>query len=460
MSYDLVVIGGGPAGMAAAVTAKKQGLERVLLVDRQPALGGILPQCIHDGFGKARVTGPEYAWDWQRQVKQAGVFCLLETTVLSVERQGKLYAVRLTGAKTGLTSIFTPSVVFATGCRERTLGQLRIPGTRPAGIFPAGAAQAMLNQQNLLPGKSAVILGLGNIGLILARWLTWEGARVKLMVGAAPSGLMRHYVQCVRDWNIPLLQGYTVCATHGYKRLKGVSVAPLDETGAPVLAQKRYIPCDTLLVAAGLIPEQTLFAGSGAALLEEGSAGELAGGTGLFACGNAVRVYDTVEQVKAWGVRAGRLAARFVLGQTDRLPPVPRFPPERQASAEALECLLQKKDVICILCPRGCQLRKTADGIWQGGGCRRGEGFAAQEERCPRRICTTTVRLLKGALPLLPVKTSLPVPKEQLPAVLKACRTLRVTAPVACGSVLASRIGGTEADLIATGDGRRKEDTE
>lgn len=449
---DLVVVGGGPCGMAAAAAARGAGLSRVLLLEQGDTLGGVLPQCIHDGFGPEQQTGPEYALDLRDQVARAGVIVETKTTALHVSGRGP-YTLWAAGPHLGAKQIPTRSILFATGCKERTRGQLRIPGARPAGVFTAGAAQWMMNVQNMLPGKSVLILGLGNIGLIMARRLTLEGVKVKGIVGERASGLMRNYVQCVKDWSIPVYWGHTICSIHGRRRLRGVTIAPLNSAGQMDLGKKQYLPCDTLLVAAGLIPEQALFAGREDVAYLDGSTAIQNSGA-LFACGNAVRVYDTVEEVTAWGAYAGQVAARRLLGAADAPQPLPPVGVEARKLQEADLLSLQEEDTLfCLLCPKGCRLQFGADGSLKGNGCAAGARFAEEERRAPRRMVTATVRLLGGAQPLLPVKTSVPVPKEKALEVARVCKRLKVQAPITRGTVLIPRVGGTAADLLAASDG-------
>lgn len=471
--YDVIVVGGGPGGMAAAAAAKTAGLSQVLLLERSSFLGGVLPQCIHDGFGRGRdgsfYTGPEYAEIWRKKVKETGVSVLTDTFALQIGGADP-YELKITGTHMGCTVLKTRSLILATGCRERTLGQLRVPGSRPAGIYTAGAAQYMMNCGNFLPGKSVVILGSGDIGLIMARRLTLEGAGIKMILGQYASGLIRNYVQCVKDFDIPVRFGCTVVKTHGYQRLKGVTVAPLDGKNKPVLAEKQYVPCDTLLVAVGLIPETELWKTKDLTL--SGTGGIPASGQietpqpGIFACGNVVRIYDSVEDVTHMGQRAGAAAARWV---RDRYGGGPVCLQERAGAVSSVSSLGRKitpedvdllfrpsdseggRTVFCIHCPRGCKISVRPRSV-SGAGCGKGEEYAKSELVSPKRVVTTTVPLTGGRLPLLSVRTDRPVEKDGIFNVVKACNKLSAAVPVQTGQILQENIGGTGANLIATAD--------
>lgn len=462
-TYELLVVGGGPAGMACACEAAACGVSPILLAERSEYLGGVLPQCIHDGFGVTEfgrsMTGPEYAACWEKRLRAKDVEIRTNASVLSVEGAPP-FTVRLTDPAHGLTAVRAKSVVFATGCRERTLGQLRIPGSRPAGIYTAGAAQYMMNVQNYLPGKSAVILGSGDIGLIMARRLTLEGVKVRLILGEKASGLVRNYIGCVRDFGLPICFGYTVVSVHGYGRLKGVTIAP---AGGQAAGQRRYIPCDTLLVAAGLIPEAGLWEGHGQPLGASGGipadAGMATPRAGLFACGNVVRVYDTADEVSHCGRLAGRAAAQW-LGKR-----VPRADTEAKSYPKGRR--LEEKDLqnlsgllLCTDCPIGCELRVEGAGEQlrvTGNRCPRGEAFARREQEAPERLLTTTVRLRGSDRALLPVKTSRPIPKSMLEKAMRACRRVTAAAPAAPGMVVLPDLAGTGADLLAAGEAPRAE---
>ena len=319
--YDLIVIGGGPAGLAAACAAWEGGLRRVLIVERDRELGGILNQCIHNGFGlhyfKEELTGPEYAGRFVDMLRDTGVEVRLDTMVLEVGADRRVHMV---GKATGYRVEQAKSVLLAMGCRERTRGAISIPGSRPAGVLTAGAAQRYVNMEGWLPGERVVILGSGDIGLIMARRMTLEGARVLACVEVMPysGGLNRNIVQCLHDYDIPLYLSHTVTDIRGKDRVEQVVVSKVDERRRPIPGTEMTFDCDTLLLSVGLIPENELTRRAGIAIdprtsgavVYENMETSLAG---VFACGNVAHVHDLVDFVTAESQRAGRAAARYVL---------------------------------------------------------------------------------------------------------------------------------------------------
>lgn len=317
---DLVIIGGGPAGMSAAVAAYESGIRDILILERDGQLGGILQQCIHNGFGLHRfgeeLTGPEYAWRYEKQVRELGIPVKLNTMVLSVSPERLITA---TNEEEGIFTIEAEAIILAMGCRERPRGALNIPGTRPAGIYSAGTAQKLVNRKGYLPGKNVVILGSGDIGLIMARRMTLEGARVKAVCELMPysGGLARNIEQCLNDFDIPLKLSHTVVDIHGDKRLEGVTIARVDENRRPIAETREYIPCDTLLLSVGLIPENELSlqagirmdAVTGGALVDQD---RQTSAPGIFACGNVLHVHDLVDFVSDEAAIAGESAAEFI----------------------------------------------------------------------------------------------------------------------------------------------------
>ena len=317
--HDLVIVGGGPAGMAAAVAAYDAGCTDVVILDREPALGGILMQCIHNGFGLHKLgrelTGPEYAAVYEEKVKERNIQVYYEATVTAVTPDRIVTA----QSREGILKFQAKAVILAMGCRERSRGALNICGSRPAGVYSAGTAQKLVNCMGYHVGKRVVILGSGDIGLIMARRMSYEGAKVEAVCEVMPysGGLTRNIVQCLEDFGIPLYLSTTVVQIHGEKRLEGVTIAQVDARRQVIEQTKRYIPCDTLLLSVGLIPENELTRAAGipidpitnGALVDENCQTQV---PGIFACGNVLQVHDLVDYVSEEAERAGIGAARFV----------------------------------------------------------------------------------------------------------------------------------------------------
>ena len=353
--YDVIVVGGGPAGLAAALEAHKEGAGRVLILERDKELGGILNQCIHNGFGlhhfKEELTGPEYAGRFIAQLAGTGIEVRLDTMVLDVTKEREVHAV---SKEYGYQVLRGKAVVLAMGCRERTRGAIGIPGTRPAGIFTAGTAQRYVNMEGYMVGRRVLILGSGDIGLIMARRMTLEGAKVLACVEVMPysGGLNRNIVQCLHDYDIPLYLSHTIVDIQGDRRVEKAIVAQVDENRRPIPGTEMEFDCDTILLSVGLIPENELTRTAGipmdrrtnGALVYENMETQA---DGIFACGNVVHVHDLVDYVTAESQRAGAAAARYAQG--------------RQGAGPALK--LENGDGVSYTVPQSIRLAGVDKGV-------------------------------------------------------------------------------------------------
>lgn len=349
---DLVIIGGGPAGMSAAVAAYESGIRDIVILERDSALGGILQQCIHNGFGLHKfgeeLTGPEYAWRYEQRVRELGIPVKLNTMVLDI---GADKTVTATNEENGVFTLKAKAIILAMGCRERSKGALNIPGTRPAGIYSAGTAQKLVNIKGLMVGKKVVILGSGDIGLIMARRMTLEGAKVEAVCELMPysGGLARNIEQCLNDFNIPLKLSHTIVKIHGKDRVCGVTVAGVDENRKPIKETEEYIECDTILLSVGLIPENELSRSAGIELSRITSGAVVnqdrqTNREGIFACGNVLHVHDLVDFVSDEAEIAGKSAAEYIkngIGNTESI----ELETDGKIRYTVPQCITAKKDV-------------------------------------------------------------------------------------------------------------------
>ncbi len=466
MRTDLIIIGGGPAGMAAALAAYEKGITDLLILERDKELGGILNQCIHNGFGlhtfKEELTGPEYAVRYMDMVAEKKIPSLLNTMVVDVQG-GSPCVVTAMNREQGMFKIEAKAVVLAMGCRERSRGAMNIPGTRPAGIYSAGTAQRYVNIEGRMPGREVVVLGSGDIGLIMARRMTLQGAKVKLVAEIMPysGGLKRNIVQCLDDFGIPLKLSHTVTQVHGKERVEGVTISKVDEKLRPIPGTEEFVACDTLLLSCGLIPENELSQGAGAQM-DDMTAGPVVNARlettvkGIFACGNVLHVHDLVDNVSKEAEKAGEFAADYILnGEEDWGEVVrPKIP-------EKTKCTLPEdrdagSQLICIGCPVGCLItvKKNEDGSLDitGNTCKKGEAYARSEMTAPVRTVTSIIRVEGGSGKVVPVKTAGEIPKGKIGQCMDEIEAAVVSAPVKAGDVLIENVAGTSVSVIATGN--------
>ena len=436
-TYDIVIVGGGPAGLAAALAARENGVADILILEREDQLGGILNQCIHNGFGlhtfKEELTGPEYAARYIEKVEELQIPYKLQTMVLNITPDKRVTAMN---REDGLFEVQAKAVILAMGCRERPRGALNIPGFRPAGIYTAGTAQRLVNIEGFLPGRKIVILGSGDIGLIMARRLTLEGARVQAVVEILPKsgGLQRNIVQCLEDFDIPLLLRHTVVDIKGRERVSSVTVSVVDEQGKPIPGTGQEYDCDTLLLSVGLIPENELTRELGARM-DPATHGPVVNEKlettipGVFACGNVLHVHGLVDSVSEEAAEAGKNATVYIK-QTE------------------------ERRLTCIICPKGCSLRVRLEAgrvtLVEGNHCKRGAQYAEKEVTNPTRTVTTTIPIRGGCEKILSVKTRTDIPKAKVQACVQALKNVTAEAPVQIGDVILSDVAETGVDIIAT----------
>ena len=457
---DLVIIGAGPAGMGAALAARENGVKDIVILERADKAGGILPQCIHNGFGLHRfreeLTGPEYALRFLKGLQREDIEIRLNTMVIDITPD---LAVTAMGRGAGVTRVKAKAVVLAMGCRERTRGAIQISGTRPSGVITAGAAQRFVNIEGYMPGSEIVILGSGDIGLIMARRLSLEGARVKAVCEIMPrsGGLQRNISQCLNDFSIPLMLNTTVCEIHGRERVTGVTIARVDGRMKPIADTRQYIPCDTLMLSVGLIPENELSLAAGVALAGNGGAGAdkymRTNVPGIFACGNVVHVHDLADYVTEESEEAGKNAARYILGK-EICGDGYAFHEKVLEPEEGLSP--NERQITCIVCPVGCRLtirlndNGGVEGI-SGNKCGRGKDYAIEEFTAPRRVLTSTVHCGRGRR-LAPVKTKGTIPKGLLLPAMAEISKVRLDQPGKAGDTVIGDLLGTGVNVVLTDD--------
>lgn len=464
MKKELIIIGGGPAGMAAALSAYEQGITDLLILERDSELGGILNQCIHNGFGLhtfgEELTGPEYAVRYIEKIREKEIPCLLNTMVVDV-KGGDPCIVTAMNSNEGLFQIEAKAVVLSMGCRERARGAMNIPGYRPSGIYSAGTAQRFVNREGRMPGKEVVVLGSGDIGLIMARRMSLQGAKVKMVAEIMPysGGLKRNIVQCLDDFGIPLKLSHTVTEIHGKNRVEGVTVSKVDENLKPIKGSEEYVACDTLLLSCGLIPENELTESAGAQMdgMTQGpvvNARLETTAEGIFACGNVLHVHDLVDNVSKEAVEAGKYAAAYIKEKTSDWGEAvrPKIPSKTK-------CVLPEgrdtsKTLICIGCPVGCLITvdRNADGSLAitGNTCKKGEEYARNEMTLPKRSVTSYMKVTGGSAKVVSVKTKEEIPKDKIWDCMEEIKKAVAEAPIKVGDVLLENVAGTGVGIIAT----------
>ena len=489
MIYDAIIVGGGPAGMAAALSLSENGIRSILILERDKELGGILNQCIHNGFGlqtfNEELTGPEYALRYIKMIEDAGaaVSYELNTMVMDIQpvsENGKvLKEIKAYSSVNGLQILRAKAVILAMGCREKARGALNIPGYRPAGIYSAGTAQKFVNIDGKMPGREVVILGSGDIGLIMARRMTLEGAKVKMVVEIMPysGGLKRNIVQCLDDFGIPLLLSHTVTKINGNKRVESVVISAVDENLKPVPGTEEEVKCDTLLLSVGLIPENELSRNMGIQMSRATRGAVVSDNLetscpGVFACGNVLHVHDLVDNVSKEAVEAGKHAAEYINSFEDSKDELTKKPDPESALMQKFARRNSTRNGVnpngvvtnpdgstthtipCIVCPAGCIIDVTVrDGKVTnvtGNSCERGDAYARSEVTSPVRTLTTSVKVTGSDKEIVSVKTAGPIPKNKIDECVDIIREAVVTAPVTAGDVIIENIAGSGVNLIAT----------
>lgn len=448
---DVLVVGGGPGGLAAAYAAKKAEAVSVIVLERDQEAGGILNQCIHNGFGLIRyqeeLTGPEYAGLAIDETIKSGVDIRTGRHVTKISSTHEVTAY----TRDGIEEYHAKVIILATGCRERTRGNISIPGSRPSGVFTAGVAQNLVNRKNVMVGKRIVILGSGDIGLIMARRLTLEGAKVLAVaeILPEPAGLARNVSQCVYEFNIPLYVNTTVSNIIGKKKLEAVELSNVDENQKAIPGTKWVIECDTLILSVGLIPENEVAETAGIKILSGNGVSTdkylQTNISGIFSCGNSRRVMDLADYVSEQGELAGRNAVHLIKGET--------MEAWNEKKTNCMKKGFPEKDTItCMVCPKGCQVKwDEKRNLFIGNKCLRGEAFALQERIGPKRTVTTTLKVKDGIKPLVSVRSKKPIARERVLDIMKELKTMSIDCSITSNDVVCTfDLDGEQIPIIAT----------
>lgn len=478
---DAIIVGGGPAGMAMAIALREQGVERILIIEREESLGGVLNQCIHDGFGLVRfeknLTGPEYRDVFYKKLIEKDIEFATAATVTKVQAfpsHGKSKRIEVSYVeKNGETTLLTRSLVIATGARERSRGSILVPGTRPSGIFTAGAVQNMMNIGNMVPGSKAVILGSGDIGLLMARRLTLEGIKLACIVEKEkfPTGLPRNIKQCVEDFQIPVMLSSTVTNIIGDSRITAVEISQVDENGEVVQSSAKVVNCDTLILSVGLIPENEVAL---TAKVEVDSDYEPIvnhiGETninGVFVTGNARFIHDLVDKVSQSAELQAIEVARFISngasGEENKHDRYLEHAAAKEARRKEKErnreyhFMKEENSLVCILCPNSCIInyhKQEERYIVTGGMCTKGKDYVLDEMLNPMRILTSTVKINNSSRELASVRTTSGIPKENLLQAMEIIKNIKLEKSVSQGEIILKDFIIEGVNLIASSNSR------
>ena len=475
---DAIIVGGGPAGMAMAIALREQGVERILIIEREESLGGVLNQCIHDGFGLLRfeknLTGPEYRDVFYKKLIEKGIEFQTAATVIKVQtsinyKNSRHIEVSYVG-KNGETKLLTKSLVIATGARERSRGSILVPGTRPSGIFTAGAVQNMMNVGNMVPGSNAVILGSGDIGLLMARRLTLEGIKLACIVEKekSPTGLPRNIKQCVEDFQIPVMLSSTVTNIIGNSRITAVEISQIDENGEAIKGSEKIVDCDTLILSVGLIPENEVALTANVEVDSDyepivNDIGET-NINGVFVTGNARFIHDLVDKVsqsaELQAIEVSRYIAKGAGTEDNKHDRYLEHGASKEARRKDKErnkeyhFMKEENSLVCILCPNSCIInyhKQDERYIVTGGMCTKGKDYVLEEILNPMRILTSTVKINNSKRELASVRTTLGIPKEKLMHAMKIIKKIKLEEPVIIGDIIIKDFISQGVDLIATG---------